>query len=143
MTGTAWESRGELWAIYNRAVVRIPTNKPCIRIHLPLRFFDTMEQKWDAAIRRIVEINETGAPVLVGTRSVLASQEVSKRLAAAGKVHRVLNAVHHAEIISIFPEFERPIRLFDTHQIPYVIEQGEKAMLEHLPYVKRLLELES
>jgi NTE family protein len=50
------------------------------------------------------------------------------------------NAVHHAEIISIFPEFERPIRLFDTDQIPYVIEQGEKAMREQLPYIKRLLE---
>ncbi|HSL45246.1 MAG TPA: patatin-like phospholipase family protein [Anaerolineales bacterium] len=50
------------------------------------------------------------------------------------------NAVHHAEIIPVFPEFERPIRLFDTDQIPYVIEQGEKAMLEQLPYVKRLLE---
>lgn len=50
------------------------------------------------------------------------------------------NAVHHAEIISIFPDFERSIRLFDTDQIPYVIEQGEKAMLEQLPYVKRLLE---
>jgi NTE family protein len=48
--------------------------------------------------------------------------------------------VHHAEIISIFPEFERSIRLFDTDQIPYVIEQGEKAMREQLPYVKRLLE---
>jgi NTE family protein len=50
------------------------------------------------------------------------------------------NVAHHAEIISIFPEFERSIRLFDTDQIPYVIEQGEKAMLEHLPYVKRLLD---
>lgn len=50
------------------------------------------------------------------------------------------NAAHHAEIISIFPEFDRPVRLFDTDQFPYVIEQGEKAMLEHLPYVKRLLE---
>lgn len=50
------------------------------------------------------------------------------------------NAVHHAEIISIFPEFERSIRLFDTDQIPYVIEQGEKAMRAQLPYVKRLLE---
>ena len=50
------------------------------------------------------------------------------------------NAVHHAEIISIFPEFERSIRLFDTGQIPYVIEQGEKAMSHQLDYVKRLLE---
>lgn len=50
------------------------------------------------------------------------------------------NAAHHAEIISIFPEFERSIRLFDTDQIPYVIEQGERAMRQQLPYVKRLLE---
>lgn len=51
------------------------------------------------------------------------------------------SAVHHAEIISIFPDFERPIRLFDTDQIPYVIEQGEKAMSAQLGYVKRLLEM--
>ena len=50
------------------------------------------------------------------------------------------NAVHHAEIISIFPEFERPIRLFDTDQIPYLIEQGEKTMRLQLPYVRQLLE---
>jgi NTE family protein len=50
------------------------------------------------------------------------------------------NAVHHAEIISIFPEFERSIRLFDTHEIPYVIEQGEKAMYAQLDYVKRLMD---
>jgi NTE family protein len=50
------------------------------------------------------------------------------------------NAVHHAEIIPIFPEFERSIRLFDTDQFPYVIEQGEKAMRQQLDYVKRLLE---
>ena len=51
------------------------------------------------------------------------------------------NAVHHAEIISVFPEFERSIRLFDTHEIPYVIEQGEKAMMDQLDYVKRLVAL--
>lgn len=51
------------------------------------------------------------------------------------------NAVHHAEIVSIFPEFERSIRLFDTDQIPYVIEQGEKAMLAQLGYVKKLLDI--
>ena len=50
------------------------------------------------------------------------------------------NAVHHAEIISIFPDFDRPIKLFDTDQIPYVIEQGEKAMCEQLDYIQRLLE---
>lgn len=51
------------------------------------------------------------------------------------------SAVHHAEIISIFPDFDRSIRLFDTDQIPYVIEQGEKSMREQLGYLKRLLEI--
>lgn len=50
------------------------------------------------------------------------------------------NAVHHAEIIAVFPEFQRPIRLFDTDQIPYVIECGESAMRQQLSYVKRLLD---
>jgi len=50
-------------------------------------------------------------------------------------------AAHHAEIISILPDFDRPIKLFDTDQIPYVIEQGEKAMRAQLDYLKRLLEL--
>lgn len=49
------------------------------------------------------------------------------------------NAVHHAEIIVIFPEFERPIRLFDTDQIPYVIACGASAMRAQLDYVRRLL----
>jgi preprotein translocase subunit SecA len=104
MTGTAWESAGELWQIYQRPVVRIPTNKPCIRIHLPVQFFDTMDEKWDASIKRICELNDIGVPVLVGTRSVLASQEVSKRLIAAGRVHRVLNATQTAQEASIVSE---------------------------------------
>lgn len=51
------------------------------------------------------------------------------------------NAVHHSEIIPIFPEFERSIRLFDTDQIPYVIAQGEKAAEEQIPYIRKLLNL--
>lgn len=52
------------------------------------------------------------------------------------------NAVHHAEIIAILPEFERPVRLFDTDLIPYVIECGEAAMRQQVGYVKQLLELQ-
>jgi len=104
MTGTAWESAGELWQIYQRPVVRIPTNKPCIRKHLRTRMFDTMEQKWDAVVKRICELNDKGVPILVGTRSVLASQEVSKRLQEAGRAHRVLNATQTAQEASIIAE---------------------------------------
>jgi preprotein translocase subunit SecA len=104
MTGTAWEARGELWQIYGRAVVRIPTNRPCIREHLPLQMFDTLSQKWDAVTKRVCEISETGAPVLVGTRSVIASEELSQRLAALAKQHRVLNATQTAQEASIVAE---------------------------------------
>ncbi len=104
MTGTAWESAGELWQIYQRPVVRIPTNRPCIRTLLPLRMFDTMEEKWTAVIQRVCELNEKGVPVLVGTRSVLASEEVSKRLTDLSKVHRVLNATQTAREASIVSE---------------------------------------
>jgi preprotein translocase subunit SecA len=103
MTGTAWESRGELWQIYQRPIVRIPTNRPCIRIHLPVRMFDNQDEKYNAVVDRVCELNAKGVPVLVGTRSVLASEEVSRRLTARGKIHRVLNAAQNAaeaEIVS-------------------------------------------
>ncbi|WKZ46486.1 MAG: patatin-like phospholipase family protein [Anaerolineales bacterium] len=50
------------------------------------------------------------------------------------------NAVHHAEIIPILPDFEKPVGTFDTTQIPFIIAQGEKAAEEHIPYIKRLME---
>jgi preprotein translocase subunit SecA len=104
MTGTAWESAGELWQIYHRPVVRIPTNKPCIRKVLPTQFFDTMEEKWQAVVARVCELSEKGVPVLVGTRSVLSSQEVSIRLNALGRAHRVLNATQSAQEANIVAE---------------------------------------
>ena len=104
MTGTAWEAAPELWQIYRRPVVRVPTNKPCIRELLPTRMFDTAEQKWQAVIKRVCELNDKKSPVLVGTRSVLASEEVSRRLTAAGRTHRVLNATQTAQEASIVSE---------------------------------------
>src|SRR5438045_4643553 len=73
MTGTAWESGAELWQIYQRPVVRIPTNKPCIRLHLPTQMFDTMGEKREAVVARVIELNDKGVPILNGKRSVLPS----------------------------------------------------------------------
>ncbi len=50
------------------------------------------------------------------------------------------NAASHAEIISILPTFDRQIGGFDHHQLPYIIEQGEKATAEHISYIKKLLD---
>ena len=49
------------------------------------------------------------------------------------------NLAHHAEIIPIIPQFRERIRLFDTQKIPYIIEEGERAAEEQLPYLRRLL----
>jgi NTE family protein len=50
------------------------------------------------------------------------------------------NLAHHTEVIPIIPEFDMPVRLFDTHLIPYVIEQGERAAEAQLPHLLRLLD---
>ncbi|WP_089773679.1 patatin-like phospholipase family protein [Ruania alba] len=49
------------------------------------------------------------------------------------------NLAHHAEIIPVLPEFDRPIRLFDTHEIPYVIEEGERAADAQVGYLRQAL----
>lgn len=50
------------------------------------------------------------------------------------------NLAHHAEIIPVLPDFDRPVRLFDTHEIPYVIEEGERCMQAQLGYLRQALE---
>jgi len=101
MTGTAWESRGEVWQIYGRPIVRIPTNRPCIRKQKRTRMFGTMDKKYAAVAKRVAELHEKEIPVLIGTRSVLASEEVARRLTEAGVPHRVLNASQNKEEAAI------------------------------------------
>jgi preprotein translocase subunit SecA len=104
MTGTVWEAAAEMWQIYQRPIVRIPTNKPCIREQLPTQMFESAEQKFESAVKRVCELNDRGVPVLVGTRSVASSEEISRRLTAAGRVHRVLNATQTAQEATIVAE---------------------------------------
>ena len=47
---------------------------------------------------------------------------------------------HHSEIIPIIPRFEERVRLFDTDKIPYIIEAGERAAEEQLPYLRALMQ---
>ena len=103
MTGTATEVANELWAVYRLHVVAIPTNKPLDRHAWPARVFATAAEKWGAVVERISRLYGRGRPVLVGTRSVAASEHLSGLLTAAGLPHRVLNARQdreEAEIIA-------------------------------------------
>ncbi|HUU91116.1 MAG TPA: prepilin peptidase, partial [Phycisphaerae bacterium] len=97
MTGTAAEAWREFWQIYHAPVVTIPTNRPCIRKVLPDSVYATEEAKWKAIVGRIRRLHETGRPILVGTRSVRASEHLSRLLTDIGLEHQVLNAVRHRE----------------------------------------------
>src|SRR5262249_39417283 len=89
MTGTARAVRGELWSVYHLPVVTIPTNRPLRRRHLGTRVYTTTEAKWAAVVGHVKLMHERGRPVLVGTRSVVASEQLSHLLSAAGLPHQV------------------------------------------------------
>ncbi len=97
MTGTAREASQELWDIYQLNVVRIRENVPCQRRQCPTVAFADARSRWKAVVDEIVATHATGRPVLVGTRSVKASEHLSSLLARAGLEHKVLNAVRHKE----------------------------------------------
>jgi preprotein translocase subunit SecA len=95
MTGTAMSDARELRRIYKVGVFRVPTNRPCRRLWLPDRVFSTEDEKFRAVADQIVEWNQRGVPVLIGTRSIEKSERLSTLLAAAGIEHQILNAKNH------------------------------------------------
>lgn len=97
MTGTAAEAWREFWQIYHLPVAVIPTNRPCIRKRPADRVFATETAKWNAIVEEIRRVHKTGQPVLIGTRSVRASENLSTLLSLHHLEHQVLNAVRHAE----------------------------------------------
>ena len=103
MTGTAKTEEEEFRNIYNMYVIRIPTNKPVIREDLPDLVYSTKAGKYKAIINCVKEIHEKGEPILIGTISVEANEELSKLLKKNNLPHEVLNAKNHereAEIIA-------------------------------------------
>jgi preprotein translocase subunit SecA len=107
MTGTAWEIRWELWMVYGLPVVKIPTNRPCIRKRLSGRVLPSRDEKCRAILKRVEDLTGTGRPVLVGTPSLEASERLSAVFTEAGVAHRVLNAKNDREEASIVAEAGR------------------------------------
>ena len=103
MTGTAKTEEQEFQKIYGLDVIVIPTNKPNQRIDYPDVIYKTKNAKYKAAANEIEECHKTGRPVLVGTTSIVQSEELSGILKKRGIPHTVLNAKFHekeAEIIA-------------------------------------------
>jgi preprotein translocase subunit SecA len=97
MTGTGKEAAGEFWHVYGVPVLTIPNNRPSRRTILPLRSFATAEEKWRSIVEEVADIHATGRPVLVGTRSVAASESLAARLEARGLACQIVNANRQEE----------------------------------------------
>ncbi|MEZ3479338.1 MAG: preprotein translocase subunit SecA [Lachnospiraceae bacterium] len=103
MTGTALTEEKEFRDIYGMDVVVVPTNRPVIRIDNQDSVYKTKKEKLHAIVDAVEKAHETGQPVLVGTITIEASEELSKMLTRRGVPHKVLNAKFHeleAEIVA-------------------------------------------
>ncbi len=95
MTGTALTEEKEFREIYGMDVIEIPTNKPVIRIDEQDAVYKTREEKLAAIVEAVKASHQKGQPVLVGTITIEASEELSAMLKKEGIPHNVLNAKFH------------------------------------------------
>jgi preprotein translocase subunit SecA len=111
MTGTAAEIRSELRRVYGLEVMRIPTHVPSRRRRLPDRCWVRGADRWAAVAERSRQLAAEGRAVLIGTRSVEASERLAAECAARGLAHTVLNARHDKQEADIVAEAGRPGRI--------------------------------
>ena len=103
MTGTALTEEREFREIYGMDVIVVPTNLPIARQDLNDAVFKTRREKLNAIVNAVVEAHAKNQPVLVGTITIDASEELSDMLRRRGVPHKVLNAKFHeleAEIVA-------------------------------------------
>ncbi|MDI9487847.1 MAG: preprotein translocase subunit SecA [Bacillota bacterium] len=103
MTGTALTEEQEFREIYGMDVIEIPTNVPVIRIDHQDAVYKTKREKLEAIVNEVVASHKKGQPVLVGTITIDASEEISAMLKKKNIPHNVLNAKFHemeAEIVA-------------------------------------------
>ncbi len=107
MTGTAKTQLTEFEETYKIGVVEIPTNRPNVRADRQDLVFKTEDEKWNAVADDILERNEKGQPVLVGTVSIEKSERLSSVLDRRGIEHNVLNAKNHEKEAQIVAQAGR------------------------------------
>jgi len=97
MTGTVATGRRELARTYDVAIDVVPTHRPAIRRRLPTVVCGSYEEKLQRIVDEVAELHAQGRPVLIGTRSIDKSEDLSRLLAARQLPHTVLNARHIAQ----------------------------------------------
>ena len=104
MTGTAATESEELMKIYGIDVITIPTNKPSTRQDLIDFVFKSEHAKYKAVINDVIEKNNQGRPILIGTTNIDKSETISKLLKKHKIPHNILNAKNHEKEASIIAE---------------------------------------
>ncbi|MBR3134736.1 MAG: preprotein translocase subunit SecA [Clostridia bacterium] len=102
MSGTVKTSEDEFNSIYSLDVVKIPTNKPVIRIDHKDRLFFNEEDKFKAVVDEVKNNLNKKQPILIGTSSVEKSEIICKMLDELSINYNLLNAKNHekeAEIV--------------------------------------------
>jgi preprotein translocase subunit SecA len=107
MTGTAETEAEEFGKIYKLDVSVVPTNRLLMRVEEPDLIYRTEREKYDAIVADILEKQEQGRPVLVGTVSIEKSERLSSMLKRRGIKHVVLNAKYHAQEAEIVAQAGR------------------------------------
>jgi preprotein translocase subunit SecA len=107
MTGTADTEAEEFAKIYKLDVMVAPTNRPLRRIEEPDSVYRTEKEKYEAIVTDVIEKQQQGRPVLVGTVSIEKSERLSKLLKLRGIRHVVLNAKYHAQEAEIVAQAGR------------------------------------
>jgi preprotein translocase subunit SecA len=108
MTGTADTEAYEFQQIYGLEVVVIPTHRVMIRNDMGDQIYRTAREKHAAILADIRDCHQRGQPVLVGTTSIEASEELSALMQREKIAHQVLNAKQHEREASIVAEAGRP-----------------------------------
>ena len=104
MTGTAMTEEKEFRDIYGMDVIEIPTNVPVQRKDLEDLVYKTKREKLHAIVEAVSEAHAKGQPVLVGTVTIEASEEIAAMLRKKGVKLNVLNARYHEQEAAIIAE---------------------------------------
>jgi preprotein translocase subunit SecA len=105
MTGTAATEAEEFANIYGLNVITVPTNVPVIRQDDDDAIFRTAEEKFSEIANVIIDCQERGQPVLVGTTSIEKSEMLAELLKKRNIGNmQVLNARYHEQEAQIIAD---------------------------------------
>lgn len=104
MTATAWEDRVELQRVYNVKVCRVHPHRRSQQLLMPPVACRSLAEKWVRIAEETAKMVASNRSVLIGTRTITRSEELSTQLSKKEIAHVVLNARNAASEAEIIAE---------------------------------------